>query len=133
VVLAQADLDQLIAHTDTGAVVLSGTTRRVEIHNVDGEVVTRDPIRVLESFSATTENGDVRVDFAETPPRTVDVSSQNGDVVVALPARGPYVVNANTDNGSTVIRVPQTANRENAAAVVTARSQNGDVVIDDLR
>jgi len=133
VVLAQADLDQLIAHTDTGAVVLSGAARRVEIHNVDGEVVTRDPIRVTESFSAATENGDIKVDFADTAPRTVDVSSQNGDVVVALPVRGPYVVNANTDNGSTSVRVPQTVNRENAAAVVTARSQNGDVVIDDLR
>jgi len=96
-------------------------------------VVTRDPIRVTESFSAATENGDIKVDFADTAPRTVDVSSQNGDVVVALPVRGPYVVNANTDNGSTSVRVPQTVNRENAAAVVTARSQNGDVVIDDLR
>ena len=45
VVLAQADIDQLIARTDTGAVVLSGAARRIEIHNVDGEVVTRDPIR----------------------------------------------------------------------------------------
>ena len=52
VVLAQADIDQLIARTDTGAVVLSGAARRVEIHNVDGEVVTRDPIRVTEYHSA---------------------------------------------------------------------------------
>jgi hypothetical protein len=133
VVLAQADLDQLIANTDTGAVVLSGAARRVEIHNVDGEVVTRDPIRVTESFSATTQTGDIKVDFAETAPRTVDATSRDGNVIIALPQRGPYVVNANTENGSTAVRVPQTANRENAAAVVTARSENGDVVIDDLR
>jgi Putative adhesin len=133
VVLAQADLDQLIAHTDTGAVVLSGSARRIEVHNVDGEVVTRDPIRVTESFSATTETGDIKVDFAEVAPRTVDATSQDGDVIIALPQRGPYLVNANTGDGSTAVRVPQTANRENAAAVVTARSDTGDVVIDDLR
>jgi hypothetical protein len=133
VVLAQADIDQLIARTDTGAVVLSGAARRVEVHNVDGEVATRDPIRVTESFSATTETGDIKVDFAETAPRTVDVSSQDGDVILALPARGPYVVNTNTADGNTDVRVPQTTNRENAAAVVTARSDTGNVVIDDLR
>jgi hypothetical protein len=133
VVLAQADVDQLIAHTDTGAVVLSGAARRIEIHNVDGEVVTRDPIRVTESFSAITETGDIKVDFAETAPRTVEARSQDGDVIIALPTRGPYVVNANTGDGSTAVRVPQTTDRENAAAVVTARSETGDVVIDDLR
>jgi hypothetical protein len=133
VVLAQADLDQLIAHTDTGAVVLSGAARRIEVHNVDGDVVTRDAIRVTDSFSATTETGDIKVDFGETAPRAVDAKSQDGDVIIALPARGPYVVNANTGDGSTEVRVPQTTNRENAAAVVTARSETGDVIIDDLR
>jgi hypothetical protein len=128
-----ADIDQLIARTDTGAVVLSGAARRIEVHNVDGEVVTRDPIRVTESFSATTETSDIKVDFDETAPRTVDVSSQDGDVIIALPLRGPYVVNANAADGSTEVRVPQTTNRENAAAVVTARSDTGDVIIDDLR
>jgi hypothetical protein len=135
VVLAQADIDQLIARTDTGAVVLSGAARRIEIHNVDGEVVTSDPIRVTESFSATTETSDIKVDFADTAPRTVDATSQDGNVIVALPARGPYLVNADTgrEQGATVVRVPQTTNREDAAAVVTARSGTGDVVIDDLR
>jgi hypothetical protein len=61
--------------------------------------------------------------------------SQDGDVIIALPARGPYIVNADTgaERGDTVVRVPQTTNRENAAAVVTARSETGDVIIDDLR
>ena len=30
----------------------------IEIHNDSGDVVTRDPIRVAESFSATTKTGD---------------------------------------------------------------------------
>lgn len=133
IVLAQADLDQLIARTDNGEVILSGSARRIEIYTDNGDVVTRDPISVPESFSATTDNGDIKVDFSEAAPRTVEVTSDNGDVIVALPARGPYMVNASTDNGDTTVRVPQATDREKAAAVVTARSENGDVVIDDLR
>lgn len=135
VVLAQADLDQLIARIDDGAAVLSGSARRIEIHNVNGEVLTREPIRVSESFSADTENSDIKVEFAEVAPRAVDVSSGNGDVIVSVPDRGPYVVNASTGHrrGDTVIRVPQTSNREAAAAVITARSENGAVVIDESR
>ena len=133
IVLAQADLDQLIARTDNGKVILSGAARRIEIHTDNGDVVTSDPIMVTESFTATTDNGDIAVDFSDAAPRTVEATSDNGDVVIALPARGRYVVNASTDNGETVVRVPQATDRENASAVVTARSQNGDVVIDDLR
>jgi hypothetical protein len=133
IVLAQANLDQLIARTDNGEVILSGSARRIEIHTDNGDVVTRDPIVVTESFAATTDNGDVKVDFSDAAPRTVEATTDNGDVVIALPARGRYVVNATTDNGDAVVRVPQVTDRENAAAVVTARSENGDVVIDDLR
>jgi hypothetical protein len=133
VVLAYADLDQLIARTDNGEVVLGGDARRVEVYTDNGDVVTRDPISVSDSFSANTDNGDIKVDFADAAPRTVDATSDNGDVIVALPRRGPYMVNASTDNGDASVRVPRTTDRENAAAVVTARSENGDVIIDDLR
>ncbi|MDA4105692.1 hypothetical protein [Mycolicibacterium holsaticum] len=135
VVFAQADLDQLIARTDDGAVVLSGAARRVEIHNVNGKVVTREPVSVSESFTATTVTGDIKVDFTEAAPRTVDVSSQDGDVLVALPAHGRYLVDASTgrDRGGAVVRIPRTTERQEAAAVITARSDTGDVVIDDSR
>jgi hypothetical protein len=48
--------------------------------------------------------------------------------------RGPYVVNADTSDGrgSTVVRVPRTTKSDAAAAVITARSDNGDIVIDGL-
>lgn len=135
VVLAQADLDQLITRIEDGAVVLSGSARRVDVHNVNGDVVTREPIVVSDSFSATTVSGDIMVDFAEAAPRTVDVDSRNGDVVLGLPAQGRYIVDATTGRhrSATVVRVPQTRDRDSAAAVVTARSESGDVVIDDLR
>ena len=135
VVFANADLDQLIARTADGEIVLNGSARRIEVHTDTGDVVTRDPISVSESFSATTIDGDIKVDLKDAAPRTVDASTANGDVILALPATGRYLVNANTawEQGSTVVRVPQTNNREQAAAVVTARSETGDVVIEDLQ
>ena len=131
--MAQADPDQLIAQTANGPVLLSGSARRVEVHSVDGDVITRSAISVTESFGATTIDGDIEVDF--TAPRTLDTTTRDGDISIGLPPRGPYVVNANTgeESGATVVRVPQTTNRTDAAAVITARSENGDVVIDDLR
>jgi hypothetical protein len=131
--LRMVNLDQLIARTDNGEVVLSGSARRIEVHTDNGDVVTREPISVSESFSSTADNGDLRVDFADTAPRTIDATSQNGDVIIALPPRGPYIVNASTGNGDTAVRVPQATARENPVAVITARSDNGDVIIDDLR
>lgn len=133
VVFAQADIDQLTARTVDGAVVLSGSARRIEITNEHGDVTTREPIAVSESFRATTTTGDVSVDFAEAPP-TVDAESQHGDVVISLPPPGPYFVEATTamEQGTAVVRVPQTNDRDGAAAVITGRSETGDVVIDDL-
>jgi hypothetical protein len=90
---------------------------------------------VAESFSATTNNGDVKVDFSDPAPRTVEATSENGDVRIGLPPRGPYAVNADTgsDHGSTVVRVPRTMDTDSAASVITARSENGDILIDDVR
>nr|AIA15347.1 protein of unknown function (DUF4098) [uncultured bacterium] len=133
VVLLNADLDQLIARTGNGEAVLRGSARRIEIHTENGDVVTRDPISVSESFSAQTSNGDIEVDLKDAAPRTVEAASENGDVIIAVPERGPYVVNASTENGQTAIRVPRATDRENAAAVITVRSANGDVIVDDLR
>ena len=97
--------------------LLSGAARRIEIHSVDGDVLTRDPIAVTESFSATTANGDIEVDFTDTAPRTVDATTDNGDIRIALPPRGPYVVNADTATEAvdTAVRVPQTSDRKDAA------------------
>jgi hypothetical protein len=135
VLMAQADLDHLIARTTNGPILLSGAARRVEVHSVDGDVITRSAITVTESFGATTVNGDIRVDFKDAAPRTLDTTTDNGDVRIGVPPRGPYVVNANTgeESGATVVRVPQTSNRNGAASVITARSDTGDVVIDNLR
>lgn len=130
--MAQADIDQLTAHTVNGPVMLTGSARRVEVHSTDGDVISRGAVSVTESFAADTVNGDISVDFT-TAPRTVDATTRDGDVRVGLPDRGPYLVTAATDGGDTVIRVPQTSERARAAAVVTVRSDGGDIVIDDVR
>lgn len=133
VVLAQADVDQLIARTGEGAVVLSGSARHIEITNEHGDVHTREPIAVSESFRAVTGDGDVSVDFAGAP-KTVDVQSGDGDIDIALPQPGPYVVDATTGQrwGRTEVRVPQTRQRGDAESVVTVRSQTGDVIVEAL-
>ncbi|MGV0853363.1 DUF4097 family beta strand repeat-containing protein [Mycolicibacterium phlei] len=130
----RADVDRLTARVDDGAVLLSGSARRVEVHNVHGQVRSRDAIAVAESFSATTVHGDIEVDFADVVPKSVEATSQDGDVVLGLPAEGTYLVDASTGDrhGSTVVRVPRTTDRNAADAVITARTDHGDVVIDEL-
>ncbi|RDH77969.1 hypothetical protein DVS77_14105 [Mycolicibacterium moriokaense] len=129
--MAQADLDQITARMTHGAVLLSGSARRIELHGVDGPVVSQTPISVSEQFSADIANGDITVDFTDAP-RTLDATTDNGDVRIALPPRGPYVVNA-SGGGATAVRVPQTSDRSEAAALVTARSGSGDVRVDESR
>lgn len=133
IVLLDADVDQLIARTDNGEAILRGSARHIEVYTENGGVMTRDPISVSESFMAETSNGDIEVDFKDAAPRTVEASSDNGDVIVAVPASGRYVVNANAENGHTAVRVPRATGRDNAAAVITVRSENGDAIVDDLR
>lgn len=73
------------------------------------------------------------MDLRDAASRTVEASSDNGDVTVAVPAAGRYVVNADTDNGHTAIRVPRATDRQSASAVITVRSENGDVIVEELR
>jgi hypothetical protein len=130
-VIASADVDQLIAHTTEGAIVLSGAARRIELHTVSGEVVARDPIAVTERFSATTSDGDIKIDFRDTPPRTIDAISRDGDVVLGLPEHGPYLVHADS-RSSTTVRVAETSTPDAAVSDVTARSNTGDVVVENV-
>ncbi|BBX15444.1 hypothetical protein CRI77_20065 [Mycolicibacterium duvalii] len=131
-VFADADLDQLTAHVREGAVVLGGSARRIDIDNDNGEVVSRRPISVTESFRAATATGDIDVEFTDVP-ETVDVETRTGDIDLTVPLPGPFLVNATTgdERGATVVKVPQTRDAGEATAVITARSDTGDVVVDD--
>lgn len=128
VLLAQGDLDVLVARNTDGAVVLSGSARRVDIRTQDGNVVARGPVSVSESFDVQAVDGDVSVGFRAAPPRRIDVDTVDGDIAISLPNPGPYLVRASGD--STSIRVPETNDPARAAAEVTLRSNDGDVVVD---
>ncbi|MGV9800515.1 DUF4097 family beta strand repeat-containing protein [Mycobacterium sp. NPDC003449] len=130
-VIAQADLDQLIARTTEGAIILRGAARRIEVHTVNGDVSTREPVAVTEEFSANTSDGDITADFKDAAPRSVEAVSRNGDVVLGLPERGPYLVRAQSES-STRVRVPETTSLDAALAEIVARSDSGDVVVESV-
>lgn len=134
VVMLEADIDSLVARTRDGAVVLGGAARDVDITAQNGDIDTRAAMSVSENFTATTQSGDIDVEFSGAP-KTLAATTENGDVTVALPPPGPYVVDATTGQswGSTVVRVPQTRDPSGAASVVRVRSETGDVTVDELR
>jgi hypothetical protein len=132
VLMAQADLDELIARTTHGPIMLSGAARRIDASSRFGGIFTREPISVSESFRADTVDGEVTVAFKDSPPATVEASSRHGDVDIDLPGSGPYLVRAQS-GGSTSVRVPETSDPADAVTEVTARSDDGDVVIESDR
>ena len=134
VVMLETDIDSLVARTRDGAVVLGGAARDVDITAQNGDIDTRAAMSVSENFTATTQSGDIDVEFSGAP-KMLAATTENGDVTVALPPPGPYVVDATTGQswGSTVVRVPQTRDPSGAASVVRVRSETGDVTVDELR
>jgi len=130
VVMLETDIDQLVSRTRDGAVVLGGSARDIDITNTHGDVESRGAVAVTQDFRASTETGDLDVDFA-TAPRTLNVRTGDGDITLGLPLPGPYVVDATAGPtwGSTSVRVPQTSDPATAAGVVTARSESGDVTV----
>ncbi|WP_319458019.1 MULTISPECIES: DUF4097 family beta strand repeat-containing protein [unclassified Mycobacterium] len=127
VLLAQADVDELVARNTDGAVILSGAARRIDIRSQDGDIIAREPISVVESFNANVVDGNVSVEFKDAAPRKIEVVSVDGDIELALPDQGPYLVHASAD--STQIRVPETNDPARAVAEVTARSDDGNVTV----
>jgi Putative adhesin len=105
----------------------------VEVRGQDGDIHTREPITVTESFTASTADGDIDVRFAEDPPPHIDATTRDGDITISLPPPGPYLVHAQSGNGDATVRVPETTDPARAATEITARSDDGDVVIDSAR
>ena len=125
---SEADLDSLVVSNIDGDVVLSGTARRVEVHTRDGDVVAHRPLAVRESFLTSSVDGDVHVDFTDTPPRRIETTTRDGDVAISLPEPGPYLVRASGE--STWVRVPETSDPARAVAEVTVRTVDGSVELD---
>lgn len=128
---AHSDLDQLVANTHDGGVVLGGRARRVDINLHHGDIRTSTAIAVSDSFRAATESGGISVDFRETP-RTMEAVAE-GDVTVRLPASGPYRVLAQSGarDGETTVTVPQTTTP--SAPLVMVHSTGGSATVTELR
>ncbi|MGK2866433.1 MAG: DUF4097 family beta strand repeat-containing protein [Mycobacterium sp.] len=132
VLIAEADLDELTATTADGSVLLRGTVRQIEVRARDGEIHTRQPISVGESFTAETRDGDVQVRFADAPPK-IEATTRDGDVDFSLPTPGPYLVRTQSGDGSATVRVPQTTDPARAVATVTATTRDGEISVETTR
>lgn len=123
-----ATLRQLVAKTDTSA-TLAGSARAVDV-DARGDITTSSAIAVADSFKAQSGSGSISTEF-RAAPRAIEATAA-GDVKVQLPGPDPYRVRAvsEPDHG-TMITVPQTPAED--APGVTARSENGNVEITELR
>jgi hypothetical protein len=135
VLKVQADLDRLIARSTGGAVILEGSARVIEADVRQGAVISDDPVRVRESFSANVTEGDIDVTFRDEPPRSIKAETSNGDVALDLPGDGPFLVTAIADNeyDGAEVRVPQTTNPDEATSRINAHTGSGGIVIDQVR
>ncbi|MEU7032761.1 DUF4097 family beta strand repeat-containing protein [Streptomyces sp. NPDC046237] len=109
--------------SDNGAVVVRGSSGALDLTSNNGEVVVEGDTR-SERVVARSDNGAVRIALSAVP-RHVEAVSNNGEVDIALPD-ATYDVDGRSDNGEVRIDVPT---RKGSAHVVTAHSDNGEVVV----
>jgi hypothetical protein len=127
-----ADLNRLVAKSSDGDVVLNGAVRVVDVSARDGDIASRKPLSVSESFVVEAVDGDVAVAFAEPAPRTITATTRDGDVSITLPATGPYLVKTRSE-AATSVEVPETTDPAQAVSEVTVRSGDGSIAIDTRR
>ncbi|MET0700335.1 MAG: DUF4097 family beta strand repeat-containing protein [Mycobacterium sp.] len=129
-----ADLNSLVARSadGDGDVVLNGSVRVVDVRTRDGDVASRKPLRVTESFVAESADGDIAVAFVDPAPRKITAATRSGDVAITLPQTGPYLVRTRS-GGDTSVVVPETTDPALSASEVTVRSTDGDIAIDTRR
>ena len=127
-----ANLNRLIARSADGDVVLNGAVHVVDVTARDGDVVSRKPLSVNESFTVESVDGDVAVTFADPAPRRISATTTSGDVAITLPATGPYLVRTRSGD-TTSVDVPETTDPARAASEVTVRSDDGSVSVDTRR
>lgn len=127
-----ADLNRLVARSSDGDVVLNGAVHVVDVSARDGDVVSRKPVSIRESFVVDAADGDVAVTFAEPAPRTITATTRDGDVSLTLPEAGPYLVTTRSEY-ATSVEVPETTDPAKAVSEVTVRSDDGSISIDTRR
>lgn len=132
-VSADANNGRLIVRDVTGPVRADGDNGSIELVRLSGELdVSTDNGRVQSSALASehvvarTRNGQVRLEFSQSPLR-VEADSDNGRVDVVVPrTTDAYRVDLDTDNGSTDVAVRTDPSSRRS---VDARTRNGDVTV----
>jgi hypothetical protein len=127
-----SDLNRLIARSSDGDVVLNGAVHVVDVSARDGDIASRKPLSISESFVAEAVDGDVAVTFADPTPRTITATTRDGDVALTLPAAGPYLVKTRSEY-ATSVEVPETTDPALAVSEVTVRSDDGNIAINTRR
>ncbi|MFD7321073.1 DUF4097 family beta strand repeat-containing protein [Streptomyces sp. NPDC059875] len=109
--------------SDNGAVIVRNASGALDLTSSNGEVLVEGGT-TSGQVVARSDNGTVRIALSAVPGR-VDAVSDNGEIDIALPTAS-YDVDGRSDNGSVRIDVPT---QKGSAHVVTARSDNGEVVV----
>lgn len=124
-VTAEGFKTPLKVRSDNGAVLVRGASGALDLTSDNGEVVVEGGT-TSGQIVARSANGSVRLALSAAPGR-VEAVSDNGQVDISLPAApAAYDVDGRSDNGSVRIDVPT---RKGSPHVVTARSDNGEVVV----
>ncbi|RAV13522.1 hypothetical protein DQP55_10105 [Mycolicibacterium sp. GF69] len=126
-----ADLDQMTVNSGDGTVALSGSARSIDVDVRHGDITTKSRIAVTESFSASTQDGSISIEFRAAPRDIEAIAS--GNVTVGLPGLDAYRVRAGSEapNGSTTVTVPETS--DPSAPKVTVRSVTANVSVQEIR
>jgi hypothetical protein len=109
---------------DTGDVVAEQLAGRLELKTDTGDVDGRDLHPA--SVRATTDAGDVNLDFSVAPVK-VSASSAAGDITVTVPNGGEYKVDAGTSAGD--VDVQGIYRNDRALRSISASTDAGDVTV----
>jgi hypothetical protein len=133
VVSADTDDGRLILRDLTSDVVATNDNGPVQLTRLSGDIrASTDNGRIqatglrADVVVARSDNGRVRLQFAE-PPNEVKATTDNGRVDVVVPdTADTYRVETRTDNGSTDMTV---RTEPGSTRSIVARSDNGDVTV----
>ncbi|WP_405853390.1 DUF4097 domain-containing protein [Streptomyces sp. NBC_00090] len=122
-VTAEGFTTPLKVRSDNGDIRVTRSTAALDLGSENGDLTVEGGTTAPEVL-ARSDNGDVRITLGAVP-RRVDVVTDNGDVTVTLPT-AEYEATGASDNGDVRVDVPR---RDGSEHTVSARSDNGDVIV----
>ncbi|MFJ3584213.1 DUF4097 family beta strand repeat-containing protein [Streptomyces sp. NPDC090127] len=113
----------LTVRAGNGDVVVRGSAGKLDLGSDNGDVLVEGGT-TSGQVTARSDNGALRITLSAVPAR-VEAASDNGEIDIALPD-ATYDVDGRSDNGDVRVDVPTL---KGSGHVVTARSDNGEVVV----